>query len=136
MFTLNETIDAVTVLNKLSVRGLSDAAGGKRYLLELMEITPTAANVKLYVKIVKDKALLRSLAEASGEISDLVITGSGEAEELVERTDRRRADYYNYYSGKTWGAAESYDLCVNTSSLGFEDTAKMLIDFIDLRLKK
>jgi cytidylate kinase len=59
-----------------------------------------------------------------------------QAEELVERTDRRRADYYNYYSGKTWGAAESYDLCVNTSNLGFEDTARMLIDFIDLRLKK
>ena len=59
-----------------------------------------------------------------------------QAEELVERTDRRRADYYNYYSGKTWGAAESYDLCVNTSRLGFEGTAKMLIDFIDSVLNK
>lgn len=59
-----------------------------------------------------------------------------QAEELVERTDRRRADYYNYYSGKAWGAAESYDLCINTSSLGFEGTAMMLIDFIDLRLNK
>ena len=59
-----------------------------------------------------------------------------QAEELVERTDRRRADYYNYYSGKTWGAAESYDLCVNTSRLGFEGMAKMLIDFIDSVLNK
>lgn len=54
-----------------------------------------------------------------------------QAEELIEKTDRRRANYYNYYSGKTWGAAESYDLCINTSHLGFEGTAEMLINFID-----
>ena len=54
-----------------------------------------------------------------------------QAEELIEKTDRRRANYYNYYSGKTWGAAESYDLCINTSHHGFEGTAEMLINFID-----
>ena len=57
-----------------------------------------------------------------------------QAEELIEKTDRRRADYYNYYSGKTWGAAESYDLCINTSHLGFEGTAKMLIEYIESRM--
>ena len=56
-----------------------------------------------------------------------------QAEELIEKTDRRRADYYNYYSGKAWGAAESYDLCINTSYLGHEGTAKMLIEYIDNR---
>ncbi len=56
-----------------------------------------------------------------------------QAEELIEKADRRRADYYNYYSGKTWGAAESYDLCINTSHLGHEGTAKMLIEYIDNR---
>ena len=56
-----------------------------------------------------------------------------QAEELIEKTDRRRADYYNFYSGKTWGAAESYDLCINTSHLGHEATAKMLIEYIDNR---
>ena len=54
-----------------------------------------------------------------------------QAAELIEKTDRRRAAYYNYYSGKTWGAAESYDLCINTSHLGHEGTAEMLIEFID-----
>ena len=58
-----------------------------------------------------------------------------QAAELIEKADRRRADYYNYYSGKTWGAAESYDLCVNTSHLGFEGTAEMLKDYIESRLK-
>ena len=56
-----------------------------------------------------------------------------QAEELIEKADSHRADYYNYYSGKTWGAAESYDLCINTSHLGFEGTAKMLIEYIDNR---
>ena len=58
-----------------------------------------------------------------------------QAAELIEKADRRRADYYNYYSGKTWGAAESYDLCVNTSHLGFEGTAEMLKGYIESRLK-
>lgn len=54
-----------------------------------------------------------------------------QAAELIVKTDRGRAAYYNYYSGKTWGAAESYDLCVNTSLLGYEATAEMLIRIID-----
>ncbi len=59
-----------------------------------------------------------------------------QAAELIEKTDRRRAAYYNYYSGKTWGAAESYDLCVNTSHLGHEGTAQLLMEYIDKRMKK
>ena len=58
-----------------------------------------------------------------------------QAAELIEKTDRRRADYYNYYSGKTWGAAESYDLCINTSHLGFERTTELLKEYIESRIK-
>ena len=57
------------------------------------------------------------------------------AAEHIEKTDRRRADYYNYYSGKVWGASESYDLCVNTSHLGHEGTAQMLKEYIDKRVE-
>ena len=56
------------------------------------------------------------------------------AEEFIEKTDHRRADYYNYYSGKAWGAAESYDLCINTSHLGIEGTVEMLKNYIELRM--
>ena len=59
-----------------------------------------------------------------------------QAEELIEKTDRRRSDYYNYYSGKTWGAAESYDLCINTSYLGHERTAEILKEYIESRMAK
>lgn len=58
-----------------------------------------------------------------------------QATELIGKTDRSRADYYNYYSGKTWGAAESYDLCINTSHMGFERTAEMLKNYIESRIK-
>ncbi|MEG2857786.1 MAG: DnaB-like helicase N-terminal domain-containing protein, partial [Clostridia bacterium] len=94
---LSETIDPVTVLNKLGVRGLADAAGGRKYFLELMEVTPTAANIAHYVKIVKDKSLLRALGEASGEISDLVISGEGEAEGAIEFAEQK---IYNIRNNK------------------------------------
>lgn len=48
------------------------------------------------------------------------------ARDLIERTDKGRSSYYNYFSGKTWGAAESYHLCINSSLLGIDETVKLL----------
>src|SRR5690554_1226068 len=52
------------------------------------------------------------------------------AKELIEKTDKKRAGYYNYYSNKQWGAAESYHLCINSSILGLEATADFIKDFL------
>lgn len=52
------------------------------------------------------------------------------AEELIEKTDERRADYYNYYSSKTWGEARSYHLCIDSSILGIDGTEKFILEFI------
>ncbi|MDR0830236.1 MAG: cytidylate kinase-like family protein [Prevotellaceae bacterium] len=52
-----------------------------------------------------------------------------EAKNLVEQNDKRRAEYYNYYSNKTWGNASAYHLCVNSSTLGVEKTAEFLFEF-------
>lgn len=57
-----------------------------------------------------------------------------EAAELIERTDKKRAAYYNYYSMKTWGAASSYHLCMNSSMLGDEATADFIERFIREKL--
>ena len=46
-----------------------------------------------------------------------------------------RASYYNYYTGKRWGHSDSYDLCVNSSILGIEGTAKFIEDFIKLKVE-
>lgn len=56
-----------------------------------------------------------------------------EARSHIERTDKRRATYYNFYSNKVWGAADYYDLCVNTSVLGIEETVNFLKIFIEKR---
>ena len=56
-----------------------------------------------------------------------------QARKLIEHVEARRAQYYNYYTGKKWGAAESYDLCVDASLLGLEETEKLIADFIRKR---
>ncbi|MDR0756663.1 MAG: cytidylate kinase-like family protein [Tannerella sp.] len=53
-------------------------------------------------------------------------TGEKDARALIEQTDRKRADYYNYYSNRTWGAAASYDVCMNSSLLGLEEMAAFI----------
>jgi hypothetical protein len=55
------------------------------------------------------------------------------ARKTISKKDSTRASYYNYYTGKKWGAAESYDLCINTSIFGLDETAKFIADFIRKR---
>jgi len=52
-----------------------------------------------------------------------------EAERLAEEKDRNRAEYYNYYTFTDWGVASTYDLCLDSSVLGIEGTADMIIEF-------
>ncbi|MDE7004930.1 MAG: cytidylate kinase-like family protein [Alistipes sp.] len=63
-------------------------------------------------------------------------TGCSEAEarQIMARGDARRADYYNYFSLRTWGAAASYDLCVSTSALGVESAADLILRFAARKL--
>lgn len=55
------------------------------------------------------------------------------AKELILKTDKKRASYYNYYTNKTWGDAKGYDLCINSSKLGVEGTAKAIEEYIKVR---
>ena len=52
------------------------------------------------------------------------------AQKFIEQKESTRAAYYNYYTGKKWGSAESYDLCVDSSVLGFVETEKLIAQFI------
>ena len=56
------------------------------------------------------------------------------AEEMMNKADKRRSEYYNYYSFKTWGAAATYHLCIDSSVLGIEKTVDFLEEFVTLRL--
>jgi cytidylate kinase len=53
---------------------------------------------------------------------------------IISNCDSNRASYYNYYTGKKWGAAESYDLCINSSVLGIEATEEYIKEFIRKKL--
>ncbi|MDR1678390.1 MAG: cytidylate kinase-like family protein [Prevotellaceae bacterium] len=49
------------------------------------------------------------------------------AQKLIEQTDKKRASYYNYYSNKTWGATTTYDLCINSSAFGIDETVNSIL---------
>lgn len=55
-----------------------------------------------------------------------------QAAEQIRKTDKKRASYHNYYSELKWGAATSYDFCIN-SKIGIENAAKLIIDMYNMR---
>lgn len=55
------------------------------------------------------------------------------AKDMIIKTDKKRSSYYNYYTNKKWSDAESYELCLTSSELGIEGTAKAIIDYVKLK---
>ena len=52
------------------------------------------------------------------------------AREMILKKDKQRQSYYNYYSTKKWGRADSYDLCINSSVLGLDGTANLIVEYV------
>ena len=97
MFNGAKRIDPVTVLDELTSAGYYDEAGGRAYLFQLMDITPGSRNVAEYVRIVRDKSLLRQLADAGSEIQQNAISGQGDASGIAELAEQR---IYNIRQGR------------------------------------
>lgn len=55
------------------------------------------------------------------------------AESMVIKTDKRRANYYNYFTGRKWGKAENYDLILNTSRMDLDKIVEVLKTYVSLR---
>ena len=55
-----------------------------------------------------------------------------EAKDMITKTDKSRASYYNYYTNKKWGAAKSYNLCIDSSKLGIENSVRTIIQAIKI----
>ena len=89
MFLYSRPIDALTVLGEMEKNGTYDDAATRAYLAELMEVTPTSANVLEYADIVLDKALLRAVASAAGDITKLVQEGTGGAPTVLEAAEQK-----------------------------------------------
>ena len=88
MFNFSQTIDPVTVLNKMKELGVYED-NSRDYILQLMEITPTAANAARYAGIVREKAMLRGLAQAATDISETVYSEVGTAGEMLESAEKK-----------------------------------------------
>ncbi len=89
MFSYSQPIDVVTVLGKLKENGYYEEATTPAYMRQLMEITPTAANVKYYANIVRDKALLRALCRTSAEIGEMAVKEEGSASAILDNAERK-----------------------------------------------
>ncbi|MBQ8558910.1 MAG: cytidylate kinase-like family protein [Tyzzerella sp.] len=55
------------------------------------------------------------------------------AKDIITKTDKKRASYYNYYTNKEWGDAKGYDLCLNSAKLGIDGTVKAIKEYMKLR---
>lgn len=53
------------------------------------------------------------------------------AKDMINKKDKQRSNYYNFYSNKKWGRAESYDMCIDSSVLGIDGTANLICQLID-----
>ncbi|MDI6889790.1 MAG: replicative DNA helicase [Thermodesulfovibrionales bacterium] len=88
LFDKNEPIDLITLTDYLKRRDGLDAVGGVSYLSSLVNMVPTAANIKYHSKIVREKGLLRSLLRSATEIASKVYEDNLEAEELVDYAEK------------------------------------------------
>ncbi len=53
--------------------------------------------------------------------------------DIINKTDRRRASYYNFYTGRSWGKYDNYHIAINSTVLGIEGTARLIADMASLR---
>ncbi|MEK7799362.1 MAG: replicative DNA helicase, partial [Acidobacteriota bacterium] len=81
-------IDTVTVKEELSRAGELDAVGGPAYIASLIDGVPRSANVEYYARIVKEKAILRSLIEAGGRIVSTAYEASQEPDDILDESER------------------------------------------------
>ena len=89
MFNFSQTIDPVTVLEDMKRKGTYDENQSRNYVLQLMDATPTAANVKEYIDILQDKTLLRRVAEAAGELTAMIQEGTATGQDILEAAEQR-----------------------------------------------
>ena len=89
MFNYSLTIDPVTVLENMRQNGYYDENQSRGYMFQLMDATPTAANVGDYIEIIKDKTLLRRVAEAAGELTALIQQGGATGQDILEVAEQR-----------------------------------------------
>ncbi len=88
MFLYSKPVDGVTVANEMEVNGTYDPNTTRNYLVQLLETTPTSANVLEYADIVRDKSLMREVRRAAENISRMVDDGTGGASSVLDAAEQ------------------------------------------------
>ena len=120
MFSFGREIDPVTVMDQMKVRGVFREGTTQQYLMEVMNLTPTAANVLKYAAIVRDQALLRNLQKAADEIQALVAEGTGEADSVLEAAERK---IYQLRQGRNVGGLQPVSMVIQRVYAALSDAA-------------
>ncbi len=89
LFLQSRHIDVVTILDMLTTSGNYTDAGSKDYVMVLAETVPSVSNIADYAKIIKDKAILRSLIRASEEIGEMAYNAEGEVDRIVDTAEQK-----------------------------------------------
>lgn len=82
-------LDITTLTSKLKDENLLNEIGGVDYLTEILDATPTAANIDYYLKIVEDKSILRNLIEEATEIATLGYTNEFSVTETLDKAESK-----------------------------------------------
>jgi cytidylate kinase len=75
-----------------------------------------------------------SLEDCVKRLEDMFSLNPKELEKKVQSIDKRRADYYKYYTGRKWEDAKNYDLCLNSQQLGFDKCVQIVKSYINIRM--
>ncbi len=89
MFGYSLAVDPVTVLEQMKLNGTYDETQSRSYIIQLMDSTPTAANVGRYIDILKDNSLLRQLAEAASDITEQIQKHSETGQNMLDLAEQR-----------------------------------------------
>ena len=85
------------------------------------------------IKNVKIAGMAACVPERVEENRDYTLLPPEEIEKYIARTDKRRADYYKYHTGREWTDARNYDLCLDSSKLGFERCVEEIKAYMKVR---
>ncbi len=122
MMNMNETIFQIqsNVISELAEKGSCVFVG--RCADYVLQDKPNSFHLFVYADLPKRIERVQRIYKLDAE----------KAEGMIEKTDKKRAHFYNYYTGQKWNAVENYDLCINSAKLGVAGSVETILSYIRL----
>jgi replicative DNA helicase len=95
LMSKGEPIDLLSISSRLKDKGELDRIGGGSYISELIQLVPSASNVRHYAQIVQKKSMMRRMIEAGEHITQLSFAEEGELEEIIDNAEKKLFDVTN-----------------------------------------